>query len=432
MSSSIENVRIRPISRRNALRMAGIGLSAAVLATSTTFAPVPTVARQGSNARIELALLQSFSDPKHPAMKLIDAFNATGVGVEVTGTSYGANYEEIMQRAQANISAQIGPALAVTGWKYALFADAALNIVDLREVGGDQVDAILARFRPWVADIIRVGDKLAGLPFSLSTPVLYYNQDLFAQAGIAEGTALATWDDVASVATQLKASTDIDGAIVGETNEWTAQTFVQNNGGRVLDDAGKAVFDSDAAIAGMQVWDKLRKDGHYVSMPNDQMRPSFLAGNIPIYFTSIASLAAINANAGFKVGTAEFPATGTHPKSMPSGGNFLGVYTQDAEQQQAAWKLLDFASSTAGVTIWSETGYLVSTNDDIQPLPGQEPAYQQMKNGLTNETIWPGERGLEALVVFADWMTRIITGDVPVDQGMRDGNAAVAALLPST
>ncbi len=53
-----------------------------------------------------------------------------------------------------------------------------------------------------------------------------------------------------------------------------------------------------------------------------------------------------------------------------------------------------------------------------------------MEAGLTNETIWPGPRGLEALSVFNDWIGRIVNGTVSVEDGTRDGNAAVAALLP--
>lgn len=386
-------------SRCTALRaMAGGAVSG-----SLAFGAIPTIARQSSFTEIEIALLQVFSGPDHPAMRMIEAFNAQGAGVQVTGTSYGANYEEVMQRAQANISAQIGPTIVVTGWKYALFADAALNIVDLREVGGEA---------------------------AVSIPILYYNRDLFTQAGLDPEVAPANWEEVAEFAATLTAGSEIDGAVVGEVNEWTAQSFIQNNGSRVLNDEGKAAFDSDAAVSGMAVWDALRTDGHFLTMANDQMRPAFLAGNVPMYFTSVASLAAISSGAGFELGTAEFPATGEMAKSMPSGGNFLGVYTQDAGQQEAAWAFLDFASSTEGATIWNETGYLVATTDEIPPLPGQEPAYVQMEAGLTNETIWPGERGLEALSVFNDWMSRIVNGDVSVEDGMNDGNAAVAALLP--
>lgn len=418
----------RTLSRRQVVQVAGVGIAGAATGWGAT--PLRTAAAQSDAAQIEIGLLQSFAEPDHPAMQLIDAFNALDLGVQVTGTGYGANYEEVLQRAQANISAQIGPALVVTGWKYALFADAALNIVDLREVAGDQLAPVLDRYRPWVVDIVRVGDKIAGLPFALSTPVLYYNQDLFTEAGIDPAAPLRTWDDVAAVATQLKEETAIEAALTGGIDEWEAQSFIQNSGGRVLDDGGQAVFDSPEAVAGLSVWTSLREAGHYLPMANDQMLPAFLGGNVAMYFTSIAGLRNIANGADFTVMTTEYPANGDRPTSMPSGGNFLGIYTPEPEQQQAAWTFLDFASSPDGVAIWNQTGYLVATTDELEPLPGQEPAYRQMESGLTNETIWPGPRGLEALSVFNDWIGRIVNGTVSVEDGTRDGNAAVAALLP--
>jgi multiple sugar transport system substrate-binding protein len=296
-------------------------------------------------------------------------------------------------------------------------------------VGGDETEAVLGRYRPWVANIIRLGDKLGGLPFALSTPIMYYNRDLMVQAGLDANPSMVNWDDVKTIAAALR-DAGVEAPVVAEVNEWTAQTFIQNNGGRVLDDTGKAVFDSEEAIGGMATWTDLVASQVYMTMANDQARPSFLAGNAAMYFTSVAGLPAIRDNASFDLGTAQFPATGDKPKLMPSAGNFLGVYTKDAEQQQACWAFLKFVSSTEGVTIWNESGYMTATTDEVEMLPGQEPAYEQMEAGLTNETIWPGPRGLEAMRVFVDWMTRIINGEVSVEDGMVEGKAAVAELLP--
>lgn len=412
------------LSRRSALRLAGVSLAVA----GTAGLGSRRVVAQ-SNTEIEIALLTSFATPESPAMKLIDAFNATGVGVTVTGTDYGASYQDVLQKVQANIAANIGPTLANTGWKYARFADAALNIVDLAAVDQAKTDALLAKYRPWVADIVRVDGKVVGLPFALSTPVLYYNRELFTQAGLDPEVAPKTWDEAATFATALKEA-GVEAPIVGGIDEWEAQSFIQNNGGFVLDSEGKAVFDSEEAIGGMAVWTGLREAGHFAPLASDQVIPTFLGGNAGMLFTSVAALGTINMNAAFEVGTGVYPATGDKPKLMPSGGNFLGMYTEDEEKQQAAFAFHDFVSSTEGVTIWNETGYLIATNDDIPHLPGQEVGYEQMNAGLTTETIWPGPRGLEALAVFNDWVSKIVNGTVDVESGMKDGNKAVADLLP--
>jgi multiple sugar transport system substrate-binding protein len=148
-----------------------------------------------------------------------------------------------------------------------------------------------------------------------------------------------------------------------------------------------------------------------------------------MYFVSSASLASLRSQASFEIGTAEFPANGANAKLLPSGGNFLGVYTDDEEQKAAAWKYLDFVSSTEGATIWNETGYMVATLDDIPRMEGSEPAYAQAASGLTAETIWPGARGLEALIVFADWTTKMVMGEVTVEEGMADCFAAINDLI---
>ena len=413
------------INRRTVLKGSVIG------AASLAFSPIARISAQESASEIEVALTQSFVEPGHPAMQLVEAFNAKGLGTTVTATNYGANYEEIMQRAQANISAGIGPALVLTGWKYALFADAALNLVDLSEVGGDETQATLDRYRPWVVDIIRLNNgKLAGLPFSLSTPVLYYNRDILQAAGLEADPVLTTWEDVTAAAQAVKENTEVEAPILVEINEWTAQTFIQNTGGFVLDAEGKAVFDSEEATEGMRYWTDMRDAGVVMPMASDQMRPAFLSGDGAFYVSSIAGLAGLRASIEFDLGTATFPTSGDKPLNPPSGGNFLGVYTQDAAQQAAAWEFLKFCASTEAVEIWNETGYLIATVDDIAPLPGQEPAYVQMEGGLTNETIWPGPRGLEAMTVFVDWMNRVVNDQVELESGMADGNAAVAELLP--
>ncbi len=52
-----------------------------------------------------------------------------------------------------------------------------------------------------------------------------------------------------------------------------------------------------------------------------------------------------------------------------------------------------------------------------------------MEGGLTSETIWPGARGLEALTVHIDWITKIVNGAVSVPDGLRGDRAAIEKLI---
>src|SRR5262249_40271550 len=310
---------------------------AAAAPTAAPAAAKPATAPAVGGAKIlevELGSLAAFAAPGHPAVKLVDAFNAGHPDMKVNLRNYGAAYEDVMQKAQANIAAKITPALVTTGWKYAKFVDAALNIVDLREVGGSEADGILGRYPSWVVDIVRVNDKIAGLPFALSTPILYYKKSVFEKAGLDPEKPPTSWEVADTYARQLKEKAGVQAPIIGGINEWTAQTFIQTNGGRVLDDNGKAAFGSPEAVAGMKVWSDLREAGLYGVVDNAQQAATFSAGNAAMNFTSVAGIAGLRANATFPMGTGEFPSTGDHKKVMPSGGNFLGVYTRDKEQQR--------------------------------------------------------------------------------------------------
>jgi multiple sugar transport system substrate-binding protein len=115
---------------------------------------------------------------------------------------------------------------------------------------------------------------------------------------------------------------------------------------------------------------------------------------------------------------------------MNSGGNFLAVYTRNAEQARAAMAFLEFCASAEGQTLWSEVGYL---NTSVHPLPLIAPemaaAAAQLADGLTAETIWPGRRGFEGQDIWRRWVTRMLLKEVPVAEGMARAQAELARVV---
>ena len=57
---------------------------------------------------------------------------------------------------------------------------------------------------------------MLSFPFNSSTPILYYNKDLFRRAGLDPDVAPKTWADVAAAAKQPQ----IAGAVCGFTTSW--------------------------------------------------------------------------------------------------------------------------------------------------------------------------------------------------------------------
>jgi sn-glycerol 3-phosphate transport system substrate-binding protein len=66
--------------------------------------------------------------------------------------------------------------------------------------------------------------NLLSMPFNSSTPVLYYNKDLFQKAGLDPNKPPKTWSELVDAAKKLRAS----GAACGFTSSWPSWVMVEN------------------------------------------------------------------------------------------------------------------------------------------------------------------------------------------------------------
>lgn len=409
----------KSMSRRAALNHAAGGLAAAAVITRTT-------AGRSQNASVDIVHL--FSGADHPMNKVIAAFNARNAGVTAVGRQEGTTYEAITQKMMTAIGAGRPPAIMTTGWKLGSFAKRTLGARDLMQIYGAQAEALFASYPPAIRSLVTVEGALMGLPWALSTPVLYINLELWRQAGLSESEMPTTVEQLYVQARQLQERTQKAG-LVYEVNEWLPQAFIQNAGGDVLDAAGRPAMDSEAAIIGMTKFVEPRRLGIWRPVSIAEMVTAFQSGAIGLMASSSARQSGVRAQVRFPVKLIEMPGIEGRRRRMNSGGNFLAVYAREREQQQAALEFLKFCASPQGITIWMETGYL---NTSVHPIPvpeGQEAAYAQLAGGLTPETIWPGPRGLEALTVHIDWISRMVNGAVSVADGLRGSKEAVARLI---
>ncbi|MBL6615843.1 MAG: extracellular solute-binding protein [Reyranella sp.] len=381
----------------------------------------------GNDVKVDLVHLWSGAD--HPIQKLIKAFNDKGTGVTVVSRQDGTTYETITQKAMASIAAGRGPAMMTTGWKLGDFARKTLGAQDFRQIfGPERAEALLAKFRPQVRPLAAVSGVPIGLPWSMSTPVVYINQSLWAAAGLDPAAAPKTVEELYPMVRQLQEKTGKQG-LCYEVNEWLPQAFIQNAGGDVIDADSKPAMDSAAAVKGIEAFVQPRRDNLWRVMTIPEMVAAFQAGAIGVMASSSARQSVVRSAAKFDLRLIQMPGLAGHPRRMNSGGNLLAVYSKVKEQQDGAYKFMEFVSSKEGFEIWLETGYLNVTTNDIPVRPGNEAAQAQMEGGLTSETIWPGARGLEALTVHIDWITKIVNGAVSVPEGLRSDREAVEKLV---
>jgi multiple sugar transport system substrate-binding protein len=398
------------------------------LAAAALAAPV-VLPRASLGDDVKVDLVHTFSGADHPVQRVIRAFNDKASGVTVISRQDGTTYEAITQKAMSSIAAGRGPSLMMTGWKLGDFARRTLGAQDFRQIfGAERTEALLAKFRPQVRPLAAIGGVPIGLPWSMSTPVVYINQTLWTAAGLDPAAEPKTMEELYLMVRQLQERTGKQG-LCYEVNEWLPQSFIQNAGGDVIDADGKPVMDSPAAVKGIEVFVQPRRDNLWRVMTIPEMLAAFQAGAIGAMATSSARQSGVRQAASFDLRLIQMPGLAGHPRRMNSGGNFLAVYSKVKEQQEGAYKFMEFLTSREAFEIWLATGYLNVTTNDIPIRPGNEAAQAQMEGGLTSETVWPGARGLEALTVHIDWITKIVNGAVSVADGLRGSREAVEKLV---
>src|SRR5699024_6979751 len=85
--------------------------------------------------------------------------------------------------------------------------------------------------------------KVWGIPFQRSTIVMYYNKELFKDAGLDPDVAPKTWDEMVEVASKLRTD-DRYGLMIPSTGYpyWMFQALALQNGQQLMNEDGTEVY----------------------------------------------------------------------------------------------------------------------------------------------------------------------------------------------
>lgn len=300
-------------------------------------------------------------------------------------------------------------------------------------------------YYPTLSELGKWKGKLYGLPFAISTPVLYVNADLVEKAGLDVASLPKTWPDLVSTgkAIEAKAGTPVTGFYFQweQTGNWLVQSLITSKGGRVLkNDACSIAFNDDSGMWALKTLESFGKAG----MPNlgiGQARQSFVAGTVGILVDSTSYVAAAERQIGgrFKFKTVAFPLAAANGQ-LPAGGNVAMVFSKDAERQRAAWEYVKFVTGAVGQTqMVNYTGYMpgneiaVKTPDLLGSFYAKSPNHMTSIQQLPRLTEWasfPGDNSLKIIEVIKNHTETLVTGKRAADQVMPDLVRDVNALLP--
>jgi putative chitobiose transport system substrate-binding protein len=120
---------------------------------------------------------------------------------------------------------------------------------------------VRSQYLPKIWKTSTLDNKTFGIPWYLTTRVAIYNQDLLEQSGISKPPV--TYTELAQVAQQIKQKTGkyaFFATLVPTDSGEVLESFVQM-GVSLVDDQGKAAFNTPEGKAAFQYWVNLYKDG---------------------------------------------------------------------------------------------------------------------------------------------------------------------------
>ncbi len=222
----------------------------------------------------------------------------------------------------------------------------------------------------------QTGGKTWGMPFQRSTVVMYYNKELFKEAGLDPNKPPTTWAEMKDAATKLTKK-DASGKVTQWGVQipssgfpyWLFQTLTTTNDAMLANEAGNAVkFDDPKVIEALQYWVDLGKAGvhppgvvEWGTTPKD-----FFEKKVAIMYTTTGNLTNVKNNAKFDFGVAMIP--GNKRKGSPTGGgNFYIFKKATPAQQEAAFKFVKWITQPERAAQWSmDTGYVAVSRSRLR------------------------------------------------------------------
>ena len=218
---------------------------------------------------------------------------------------------------------------------------------------------------------------LYAMPINRSTPLLYYNKNLFKEAGLDPEKPPKTWNEFRTMAKSMTKG-EVTGYLPA-ADWWYFESMVWSNGGELLSQDLKKVTFAEPAAPIMQIWADMvyqEKTAQVMAgeTAGDLRAQAFIDGRAAFVINSTAGLGRyIRDVKKFDMGTAFMPHTEGNTHAVPTGGAAAAIPAKASPAgQKAAFEFIKWWISTEQGAFWSQsTGYFPIRKTSIELLTQQ-------------------------------------------------------------
>ncbi len=290
-------------------------------------------------------------------------------------------------------------------------------------------------YHPGLISVFSHDSTIYGFARDNDTNVLYYNKDLFDEAGVDYPTADWDWSDLREAASALTEQ-DARGrttryGLALEKNRYPQ--WIYQNGGRIVDDpldASEFYMDEPEAVEAIQfIADLILEDGSAPSFDAMQQLGSttelFSTGRVAMVMTNAARIPTFM-EAAFAWDVAPLPQgpNGLRANSLGGAGYVISASTQHPEE---AWTFLKFLAGPEGQSIFASTGVAVpasyrseaASKAFISACPETincQVFIDETENGVLSP-VFPGWRELESTIVIPH-LDLVYSGELSAEEAL--------------
>ena len=385
-----------------------------------------------------------------PITKIVDGYAAEfereNPGIKLKPI-YSGSYQESITKALTAVKSGEPPVTSIllSTDMYTLIDEEAIVPFDtLIKTPEDQ--AWLKSFFPAFMENSQTGGKTWGIPFQRSTIVLYYNKEMFKEAGFDPNRPPTNWKEAVEYAQKLT-KRDATGKVTQWGMQipssgfpyWLFQALAIQNGVNLMNAAGtETYYDKPEVIGALQYWvdlvkkDKVHPEGivEWGTTPKD-----FFEKKVAMVWTTTGNLTNVKNNAKFDFGVSMLPA-GKQRGSPTGGGNFYIFAKSTPAQRDAAFKFIKWVTTPARAAQWGiDTGYVAVRADAwetpvmkqyVAVFPAAAVARDQLPFAKAELSTHENQRVTKAL---NDGLQAALTGTKSADQAMKDAQREAERIL---
>lgn len=417
------------------------------LAVAAAFAVVPALA--AAQAPVEVPFFYPIA-VGGPITKIVDGlaadFEKENPGVKLKPI-YTGSYQDSIAKALTSVKSGDPPVTSIllsTDMYTLIDEDAIVPFDELARTADDK--AWLNSFYPAFMENSRTGGKTWGIPFQRSTVVLYWNKEMFKEAGLDPNRPPATWAEMLDYAQKLTRR-DASGKVTQWGIQipssgfpyWLFQGLAIQAGTNLMNPAGtETYYDRPEVIEALQYWvdlsrkHKVHPEGivEWGTTPKD-----FFERKMAMMWTTTGNLTNVRNNAKFDFGVAMLPA-GKQRGSPTGGGNFYVFKKSTPAQREAAFRFIKWVTQPARAAQWSiDTGYVAvspaaydtpAMKKYVGEFPAAAVARDQLPHAKAELSTHDNQRVTKAL---NDGLQAALTGTKTPEAAMKDAQREADRLL---